>query len=181
MIFEPIKYVENKDFFLELIDTYIRLVEVTAESNKMVIPQISTVSEIVTDELIEMGIITDGSEHNLLRNYLKSNYIKFISSVAFYVGNRALFGNYMDKLSNAKRRHLQDIEAKSGKPSFVDFFAGAGGLSCGFLQAGYRVDFANDFEDVCVRTYKFNHPELSSKKVLREDIRKIVDNISDYV
>lgn len=181
MIFEPIKYVENKDFFLELIDTYIRLVEVTAESNKMVIPQISTVSEIITDELIEMGIITDGSEHNLLRNYLKSNYIKFISSVAFYVGNRALFGNYMDKLSNAKRRHLQDIEAKSGKPSFVDFFAGAGGLSCGFLQAGYRVDFANDFEDVCVRTYKFNHPELSSKKVLREDIRKIVDNISDYV
>ena len=39
MIFEPIKYVENKDFFLELIDTYIRLVEVTAERNKMVIPQ----------------------------------------------------------------------------------------------------------------------------------------------
>lgn len=181
MIFEPIKYVENKDFFLELIDTYIRLVEVTAERNKMVIPQISKVPEIVTDELIEMGIITDGSEHNLLRNYLKSNYIKFISSVAFYVGNRALFGSYMDRLSNAKRHHLQDIEAKSGKPLFVDFFAGAGGLSCGFLQAGYRVCFANDFEDVCVRTYKFNHPELSSKKVLKEDIRKIVDNISDYV
>lgn len=181
MIFEPITNIENKEFFLELIDTYIRFVEVTAERNKMSIPQISTISGKVTDELVEMGIITDVSEVNLLRNYLKSNYINFISSVAFYVGNSELFGSYMDKLSNAKRRHLQDVEAKSGKPLFVDFFAGAGGLSCGFLEAGFRVCFANDFEDVCVRTYKFNHPELSSKKVLKEDIRKIVNNISDYV
>lgn len=181
MIFEPITNIEHKDFFLELIDTYIRLVEVTAERNKMFISQISTPSDIVTDEIIEMGIITDSSEINLLKNYLKSNYNKFISSVAFYVDNKALFGSYIDRLSNAKRRNLQDVEAKSGKPSFVDFFAGAGGLSCGFLQAGFRVCFANDFEDVCVRTYKFNHPELSSKKVLKEDIRKIVDNISDYI
>lgn len=181
MIFEPITNIENKDFFLELIDTYIRLVEVTAERNKMIIPQVSTPSEIVTDEIIEMGIISNGSEINLLRNSLKSNFNKFVSAVAFYVGNQALFGNYIDRLSNAKRRHLQDVEAKSGKPSFVDFFAGAGGLSCGFLQAGFRVCFANDFEDVCVRTYKFNHPELSSKKVLKEDIRRIVDNISDYI
>lgn len=181
MIFEPITNIENKDFFLELIDTYIRLVEVTAERNKMIVPQTSTPSEIVTDEIIEMGIIKDGSEINLLRNYLKSNFNKFISSVTFYVGNKALFGSYIDRLSNAKRHLLQDIEAKSVKPSFVDLFAGAGGLSCGFLQAGFRVCFANDFEDVCVRTYKFNHPELSSKKVLKEDIRKIVDNISDYI
>lgn len=181
MIFEPITNIENKDFFLELIDTYIRLVEVTAERNKMIIPQVSTPSEIVTDEIIEMGIISNGSEINLLRNSLKSNFNKFVSAVAFYVGNKVLFGSYIDRLSNAKRRHLQDVEAKSGKPSFVDFFAGAGGLSCGFLQAGFRVCFANDFEDVCVRTYKFNHPELSSKKVLKEDIRRIVDNISDYI
>lgn len=181
MIFEPIRNIENKDFFLELIDVYIRLVELTAERNKMIIPQITTISERVTNEIVEMGVISDGSDINIVRNFLKSSYSKFISSVAFYVENKVLFGNYMDKLSNAKRRKLQDVEAKSGKPSFVDFFAGAGGLSCGFLQAGFRVCFANDFEDVCVRTYKFNHPELSSKKVLKEDIRKIVDNISDYI
>ena len=181
MIFEPIRNIENKDFVLELIDVYIRLVELTAERNKMIIPQITTISEKVTNEIVAMGVISDGSDINIVRNFLKSSYSKFISSVAFYVENKVLFGNYMDKLSNAKRRKLQDVEAKSGKPSFVDFFAGAGGLSCGFLQAGFRVCFANDFEDVCVRTYKFNHPELSSKKVLKEDIRKIVDNISDYI
>lgn len=47
---------------------------------------------------------------------------------------------------------------------FCRFFAGAGGLSYGFTQAGFRVCFANDFEDVCVRTYRYNHPEIASKK-----------------
>lgn len=41
--------------------------------------------------------------------------------------------------------------------------------------------FANDFEDVCVRTYRFNHPELPADKVLKGDIRQIVDHIGDYV
>ena len=41
--------------------------------------------------------------------------------------------------------------------------------------------FANDHEDVCIRTYKYNHPELPSESVLKEDIRKIVNKIDDYV
>ena len=87
----------------------------------------------------------------------------------------------MDKLNNKKRREIQNKEMKSNKPKMVDFFAGAGGLSCGFTQAGYKVVFANDFEDVCVRTYRYNHPELSSVNVLKGDIRKIVANINEYI
>ena len=34
---------------------------------------------------------------------------------------------------------------------------------------------------MCVRTYRFNHPELPADKVLKGDIRQIVDHIGDYV
>ena len=49
------------------------------------------------------------------------------------------------------------------------------------MQAGYKVDFANDFEDVCIRTYRYNHPELPADRVLNNDIRQIVDHIEEYV
>lgn len=32
-----------------------------------------------------------------------------------------------------------------------------------------------------MRTYRYNHPELPASKVLKGDIRTIVDNISNYV
>ena len=54
-------------------------------------------------------------------------------------------------------------------------------MSCGFTQAGFRVCFANDFEDVCVRTYRYNHPEVPVDKVVKDDIRKIVDNVQNYI
>lgn len=40
---------------------------------------------------------------------------------------------------------------------------------------------ANDIEEVCVNTYRYNHPELPSNRVLLSDIRNIVDNIQDYI
>ena len=59
--------------------------------------------------------------------------------------------------------------------------AGAGGLSLGFIQNGFHVCFANDFEEVCVNTYRYNHPDVPTDNVLQADIRKIVDNINDYI
>ena len=37
MIFENVKHITNKDSFLELTYVYARLVEVTAERNKMIV------------------------------------------------------------------------------------------------------------------------------------------------
>ena len=84
-------------------------------------------------------------------------------------------------MNNKKRQEAQLKDAEQVKPNIADFFAGAGGLSLGFVQSGYRVCFANDFQDVCVNTYIYNHPEVPSRKVLCADIRKIVDNIQDYI
>lgn len=182
MIFEGIKHITNKSEFLEKILIYIRIVEVLADKFKLPnsVEFVHANSETIT-EIIDMGVIEAEDEMKLLKNILGNDYARFIKCVNTYLSNKQVFGNYLDKLSNKKRAELQKAEQKSGKPNFVDFFAGAGGLSCGFVQAGFRVLFANDNEEVCIRTYKYNHPELSSTMVLKEDIRKIADNLSDYV
>ncbi len=181
MIFEKVTNITKKDEFQEKILIYIRLVEVIAEREGIVVPQIENPSGAAVSEMEDMGIINSSEDLKQLKKTVGANYTRFISSVVFYLGNKKLYGNLLDKLSNKKRSLLQQKSLASNKPKIVDFFAGAGGLSCGFTQAGYRVCFANDFEDVCVRTYRYNHPELPTGCVLKEDIRKIVSNISDYV
>lgn len=52
----------------------------------------------------------------------------------------------------------------------IDLFAGCGGLSLGFLQAGFSVDKAVEFDPAIANTYKMNHPEI---EVLVDDIKNI--------
>lgn len=181
MIFESVKNITNKDDFLEKILIYIRLVEVFAERNGLIIPSNNEINHTLLQEFIKIGVITNEDEVTELKKTLKQNFSRFVNSVKFYLDHKKDFGSLLDKLSNEKRRKLQEIESMSGKPNFVDLFSGAGGLSYGFIQAGYKVVFANDFEEVCVRTYRFNHPELPADKVLKGDIREIVDHIDNYV
>lgn len=181
MIFENVSHITNKEEFIEKILIYIRLVEVLAERDCISIPQISIPSDEMINEMKDIGIISSFDDIKQLKKVVGSNYDRFLSSLSFYLAHKQLYGNQLDRLSNKKRKEHQQEEAKINKPKMVDFFAGAGGLSCGFTQAGYKVCFANDFEDVCVRTYRYNHPELPSDCVLKEDIRKIVSNIDDYV
>lgn len=181
MIFESVGHITNKEEFTEKILVYIRLVEVLAERDNISMPHVSFPSVEMINEMKDMGIISSKEDIKLLKKILSGNYDRFLSAVSFYLRHQQLYGNQLDKLNNKKRKELQKKEAKSDKPTMVDFFAGAGGLSCGFTQAGFKVCFANDFEEICVRTYRYNHPELSSDKVLKEDIRKIVSNIEDYV
>jgi DNA (cytosine-5)-methyltransferase 1 len=42
------------------------------------------------------------------------------------------------------------------RPSVLDLFAGAGGFTQGFVDAGFRPVWANDFDPACVRTYVAN-------------------------
>lgn len=181
MIFENINNISSKDEFLEKVLIYIRLVEVVAERNSYVLPSDSVINNDVINELISIGILSESNDITKLKIVTKDLYQRLINCVNFYLDHKEAFGGLLDKLSNSKRRNLQIAEQNNNKPTIVDFFAGAGGLSCGFVQAGFKVCFANDFEDVCVRTYRFNHPELPSEKVVKGDIRHIVDNINDYI
>ena len=181
MIFEKVTQLTSKDEFLEKILIYIRLVEVIAKREHLIVEKIKYPSSNSVIEMKDMGIIENDEDLKLLCRVLGNNYSRFVSAIELFLSHKNLFGSELDKLNNKKRKEIQKREATTNKPKMVDFFAGAGGLSCGFSQAGYRVCFANDFEDVCVRTYRFNHPELPSASVLKEDIRKIVSNIDDYI
>lgn len=181
MIFEKVTQLTSKDEFLEKILIYIRLVEVIAKQKHLIVDKIKSPSSNSVTEMKEMGIIEKDEDLELLSKALGNNYSRLVSAIELFLSHKNLFGSELDKLNNKKRKEIQKREAATNKPKMVDFFAGAGGLSWGFSQAGYRVCFANDFEDVCVRTYRFNHPELPSASVLKEDIRKIVSNIDDYI
>lgn len=52
----------------------------------------------------------------------------------------------------------------------LDLFAGAGGLSIGFMKAGYDVTEAVEFDRSIASTYKKNHPNVN---VLVKDIKEI--------
>lgn len=43
------------------------------------------------------------------------------------------------------------------KFTVLDLFSGAGGLSRGFLDAGYDVVLGTDFDEMALKTFKKNH------------------------
>ena len=52
----------------------------------------------------------------------------------------------------------------------IDLFAGCGGLSLGFIQAGFSVEKAVEYDPVIANTYQRNHPEVD---VIVDDIKNI--------
>ena len=73
------------------------------------------------------------------------------------------------------------MDEKDDKPVIVDLFCGAGGMSLGFKQAGYKIAFANDIEPSCIETYSFNHPELPKEYIYQEDINNIIEEIEERI
>ena len=56
------------------------------------------------------------------------------------------------------------------KPTAIDVFSGAGGLTVGLKRAGFRVVAAVEIEPHSFATYKANHPEV---KCLKQDIATV--------
>ncbi len=78
-----------------------------------------------------------------------------------------------------RKKQCETIDLQ--KPSLVDLFSGSGGFSLGFVQEGFRIVLANDIEECCVKTFRFNHPELKSTKVIQGDICLLLNNLTNLV
>lgn len=182
MIFKSASVLMNKTeqaFFCEQVKVYIRLVEVFCLKNNIEFKDDS--EDIDIDELKKIGVIDTETDLISLEKILAGDYSTFIKAVNFANAHKNEIGDLLDKLSNDKRKSIQKKATKKHEYTLVDFFCGAGGLSLGFLQQGFNVKLANDIEDVCIQTYKYNHPELPSEKLIQGDIKQIVDHVEDYI
>jgi DNA-cytosine methyltransferase len=71
------------------------------------------------------------------------------------------------------RAHHSARVLATAAPAVVDLFAGAGGLSEGFTGAGFKVLGAIDDDEMAVRTYRLNRPDVPDDRVLCQDIRTL--------
>jgi DNA (cytosine-5)-methyltransferase 1 len=62
----------------------------------------------------------------------------------------------------------------------LDLFCGCGGLSLGFIQAGYNVLLGVDFDEAALETYKYN---LKNSDVLKADLStdEAIDQIAEKI
>lgn len=67
----------------------------------------------------------------------------------------------------------------SKKYTFIDLFAGAGGLSLGLEQAGFTPCFVNEIIPTFSQTYKKNR-SLSSERFFVGDINELNEHFEDY-
>src|SRR5690606_13542726 len=133
------------------------------------------------EKIKELGIIESENDLELLKKISGKIFNDFLISIHISVLYPHLIESSLDKLNNSIRLKYQQKEQALKKPTLVDFFCGAGGLSLGFVKEGFKVILANDHEDVCIDTYSYNHPEVREDKIINGDIRKIVDNVKDYI
>ena len=174
---------KSKKFFIEKIQLYIKIVDQTLLANNLIPPKEKTeVTSLINKRLIELNIISKSDDITQLSKVLKAQLFNdFITALKASSDHKKIISNSLDKLDPKKRRKLQLSEAKKNKPKIVDFFCGAGGLSLGFIREGFSIDLANDYEDVCIETYRYNHPEISSERVILGDIRDLVNDINSYI
>lgn len=182
MIFKPVTKIKTKtekDFCIELTQIYCRLVEVYCQKHGIILSSQSNDDDI-SEELCDIGIIDNVNDVPKLKKFLGKKYTAFIDAVSYAAYHKAELKETLNKLYNVYRKEVQ--KGWEIKPlRVVDFFCGAGGLSLGFIYEGFNIALANDIEDVCIQTYTYNHPELPSKYVIKDDIKAIVDNIQDYI
>jgi DNA (cytosine-5)-methyltransferase 1 len=176
---------KNKSFFIEKVNLFVKLISCFASKNKLSFSiydfELSekSISRLKQLEIFEIG---SSEEQKLLRTLLKQPlYNEFLSAINFNIKYEEEIGHILDNLDPSKRKSLQLKTEKSIKPRTIDFFCGAGGLSLGFGLEGFQVDLANDIEEVCIETFKFNHPEINEERILSADIREIVNDIEKYI
>lgn len=56
--------------------------------------------------------------------------------------------------------------ANNSKPKQISLFAGCGGLDCGFIDAGFDIVYANDFDTDAQAVYKLNIGDIDGRDIL---------------
>lgn len=181
MIFQRVttlKDAADKSYFKEKIDIYIKIILALCKDETMIMVS----EERVFNKILEMGIVDETDDMQCLKKVLGiEKYDEFIRCVSYEICNSDTVSPLVANLNNSRRKELQEKERQRDAIKLVDLFCGAGGLSLGFKQSGFKTVFANDFERLCIETYKYNHPEIPSDKIVCGDIRELSKNIDKLI
>jgi len=182
MIFKNVRDIANNNeakYFIEKLDVIISIIQELKVDRE--IKKIKKPTNIIIEELIKIGIINNVDDIGELEKVIgKKRLINLVSAINYKLDNEGLYKGVLNKFYNSYRKQIQEIK-KNSQLNLVDLFCGAGGLSLGFIEEGFTVKLANDIEEVCIESYRYNHPELPDKYLIHDDIKLIVDNIDEYI
>ena len=136
----------------------------------------------VLEFLLKVGIIKNNNQIEILKEILKKDFKNLLSIISVYLKKGKKIDKNLKKFMDYyRKREVKNYLSDNLSPTVVDFFCGAGGMSLGFSQNGYKIVLANDIEEVCTKTYSFNHYEIPKSRILNDDIKNIIDNIDAII
>ncbi len=169
----------DKNYFREKISIFIKIVEAVCKRFELAYSQADSAD---VSSFIRFGILDSENQIQFLLTLLKKDLLnRLYKSLATVEENAELFEPFLIQFDVEKRSKLQKEQEESNLPTIVDLFCGAGGLSLGFKQVGFKTLFANDMDSLCIETYKYNHPEIPEKNIVCGDIREICNEIDTYI
>lgn len=171
------KLKKNKSYLIDFMNSIIELYNINIYEDSKYIDE-----EKIKKFLIDLGILNINQKVELLNKILGRDTKKFIYVINNYIEMNVevddLLKKYMDKY---RKKEVEKYLLDDDSPTVVDFFCGAGGMSLGFRQKGYKIILANDIEPVCTETYSFNHCEIPKNRVITGDIKEIISNVEKFV
>ena len=134
--------------------------------------------------LQNLEYLTKKTDDKYLQERAKG-YIEYIKSdevLKNYLGRlkySCIEQEYIKKYFNLYCIEKREEERK--EYNIIDLFCGAGGMSLGFIQEGFDINLACDFDESCIETYTFNHPNTKSEYIIKSDIKEIDNDIKKYL
>ncbi|MDH5784848.1 MAG: DNA (cytosine-5-)-methyltransferase [Chromatiales bacterium] len=121
--------------------------------------------------------------NRVLEIYDQKQVAEHLNSLGQHNWNRETINRWLKGKSNPKLSHAEFEFLKSLLPqppesnkydfTFIDLFAGIGGIRRAFEVAGGKCLFTSEWNKYAVRTYKANHYCVPDEHVFNEDIREI--------
>jgi DNA (cytosine-5)-methyltransferase 1 len=186
MYFEPItdicSGIQKKDFIAK-INNFVRMTEllalkyaVDAESRDY------NTSNQTLKYLKGMGCLKSACDLDKVKKLLGTvTYHRLINAANICSKYKKVIASKLKKTNNKERLKEQKKNLKQNKPIVIDLFCGAGGLSHGFVEAGFKVRLALDNNKESIDTYTYNHAETPYKNILNCDIQTVVSQIDEYL
>ena len=97
--------------------------------------------------------------------------IKMSDIDAYMTTNSNTVSPSNDKAPVVTRSFVQ----KEDGPRLISLFSGCGGLDTGFIKAGFRIVYANDFDSDAQAVYSKNLGEIDGRNIMSVDASEIPD------